>query len=210
MTTDTSLGRRLRRTQADRREAAEGALLDAALSLISARGVKGTTLGDVGEAAGYSKGIAAHYFKTKDRLLQATAEYVNEQFARALARESSKPGLETLLRFVDLSCSPRRLESSRAMYLMQKEAIFDTSGLNNIFKKYNRRALKQIEDEIRAGIANGEIRNDANPKIEAAMLLALTRGARTQWLLAPDELNLLKVKADLRDFVRHNLAAKGL
>ena len=36
-----------RRRQADRREAAETALLEAAISLIAARGVKGTTLADV-------------------------------------------------------------------------------------------------------------------------------------------------------------------
>ncbi|RXH06672.1 TetR/AcrR family transcriptional regulator [Bradyrhizobium vignae] len=197
-----------RRTQAHRRETAEAALLDAALSLISVRGVKGTTLGEVGEAAGYSKGIAAHYFKTKDRMLQAAAEYVNEVYAQLLVETSAKPGLETLMRFVEMSCAPLRLELSRAIYLMQKEAFFNTSGLADVFRKYNKRAVKRLESEIRAGIANGEIRKDADPKAEAIVLLALTRGLRTQWILAPDKLNLLKMKTEMADFVRTNLSPK--
>ncbi|MGJ4932384.1 TetR/AcrR family transcriptional regulator [Bradyrhizobium sp. HKCCYLS2038] len=200
--------RRPRRTQAHRREAAEAALLDAALSLISVRGVKGTTLAEVGEAAGYSKGIAAHYFKTKDRMLQATAEYVNEVYAQLLDEGSSKPGLETLMRFVEMSCTPRRLELSRAIYLMQKEAFFDTWGLAEVFKKYNKRALKRLESEIRAGILEGEIRKDADPKSEAILLLALTRGLRSQWILNPDKLNLLKMKDEMAEFVRSNLSTR--
>lgn len=208
MASVNDLQRPPRRTQAHRRETAEAALLDAALSLISVRGVKGTTLGEVGEAAGYSKGIAAHYFKTKDRMLQATAEYVNEVYAQLLVETSSKPGLETLMRFVEMSCTPRRLELSRAIYLMQKEAFFNTSGLTDVFKKYNKRALKRLENEIRIGISKGEIRKDADPKAEAIVLLALTRGLRSQWILGPDKMNLLKMKADMTDFVRSNLSSR--
>lgn len=201
------LDRPVRRTQSDRREAAERALIEAALSLIAVHGVKGMTLGDVGETAGYSRGIAAHYFKSKDGLLQAAAEDIYEHYSRLLGGDSTRPGLETIFQFVDLSCTTRRLPSSRAMYLMQKDAFFNTAGLAGILKKYNRQALNRLEREIRVGIANGEIRKDADPKSEAMILLAMTRGIRSQWILAPNKVNLLKMKGDVIAFIRRSLAA---
>jgi len=196
----------LKRTQVDRREAAESALLQAAISLISDRGVKGTTLAEVGEAAGYSRGLAAHHFKTKDRLLQATAEYVHERYVDLLAAKKARPGLETIVQIVELSCTMRSVEVARAVYLMQKEAFFNTSGLRDVFKKYNRAALQRIENEIRAGVANGEIKKAANPKAEAVILLALIRGIRAQWILASGKVNLSKMRRELTQYVRRNLS----
>jgi AcrR family transcriptional regulator len=196
----------VRRTQSDRREAAESALFQAALSLIADRGVKGTTLAEVGEAAGYSRGITAHHFKTKDRLLQATARYVHERYASLLAAKKAKSGLETIVQIVELSCTARSVEVTRAVSLMQKEAFFDTSGLKDVFKKYNRAALQRIENEIRAGMASGEIRKRINPRAEAAILLALIRGVRAQWILSAEKVNLPKMKRELTRFARRNLA----
>lgn len=201
--------RALRRRQADRREAAETALLEATISLIAARGVKGTTLADVGEAAGYSRGLAAHYYKTKDRLLQATAEYIGEQYVRLLHEKSDATGMKVLVSYVELTCMPRRLEIAKAMHVMHKEALFDTSGLQAIFSKHSRLALKRLENNIRIGIENGEIRKDVDPKAEAAILLAMGRGVRTLWLHSPDKINPLKLKQDILDFLHLNLAAKA-
>jgi AcrR family transcriptional regulator len=198
-----------RRTQAGRREAAEGALFEAAIALIADHGVKGTTLAEVGAAAGYSRGLAAHYFKTKDRLLQVTAEYVHQRYADLLAAKNAKPGLETLLQIVELSCTMGGVEVAKAVYLMQKEAFFDTAGLREVFKRYNRSALRRIENEISAGILNGEIRKGINPSAEAVVLLALIRGVRAQWFLASERVNLLKMKRELTQFVRRNLSVGG-
>ena len=56
---------RKRRTQEERREEAERRILEAATRIIGKTGVETFTLADVGEAAGYSRGLPAHYFKTK-------------------------------------------------------------------------------------------------------------------------------------------------
>jgi AcrR family transcriptional regulator len=198
-----------RRTHSDRREAAEGALIRAALSLIADRGVKGTTLADVGEAAGYSRGLAPHYFKTKERLLQATARYVHEQYGALLGAKKAKPGLETIIRILELVCTMRSGKAAKAVSLMQKEAFFDTFGLRDIFKKYNREALRRIENEIKAGMANGEIRKSVNPRAEAAVLLSLVRGVRAQLVSSPQQVNLSKMKRELTQFAIRSLRIDG-
>jgi AcrR family transcriptional regulator len=56
-----------RRTQAERRAAARDRLLQAAAELIAECGLPAVTLAQVGERAGYSRGIANHHFGTKSR-----------------------------------------------------------------------------------------------------------------------------------------------
>jgi len=73
-----------RRTQDERREATRDALLAAAVALLSERGVAATTLADVAERAGVSKGALTHHFDAKDALLDAALERVGTSLASAL------------------------------------------------------------------------------------------------------------------------------
>ena len=49
-----------RRTQAERTALSDARMLDAAVSLICERGTAGMTLKEVGERAGYSRGLASY------------------------------------------------------------------------------------------------------------------------------------------------------
>ncbi|HVV34240.1 MAG TPA: helix-turn-helix domain-containing protein, partial [Vitreimonas sp.] len=60
-----------RRTQLQRRIDAETKLLDASLTLLIERGYDRFALSEVGELAGYSRGLAAHHFENKEGLLEA-------------------------------------------------------------------------------------------------------------------------------------------
>ena len=77
---DTSAKKRRRRTQEERREEAERRLLEAAVRIIGKTGVETFTLADVGEAAGYSRGLPAHYFETKSGLLAAVVRYLVDNY----------------------------------------------------------------------------------------------------------------------------------
>jgi len=56
------------------------------------------TLADVGIAAGYSRGLPAHYFGNKTGLLEAIATHIVDGFANRLAETPRfKPGIEALL-----------------------------------------------------------------------------------------------------------------
>ncbi|MFO0603106.1 MAG: helix-turn-helix domain-containing protein [Polyangiales bacterium] len=73
-----------RRTQDERREATRDALLGAAVALLAERGIAATTLADVAERAGVSKGALTHHFDAKDALLDAALERVGAALAAAL------------------------------------------------------------------------------------------------------------------------------
>src|SRR3954454_23920151 len=87
-----------RRTQRERRDQAESALLTAAAELVVEAGVPALTLARVGERAGYSRGIVTHHFGSKQALLEALAHSAQSGFVTGL--EDVPAGLEHLLRLI--------------------------------------------------------------------------------------------------------------
>src|SRR5580693_3794419 len=85
-----------RRTQRERRDLAEAALLNAAAELAVEHGVRSLTLARVGERAGYSRGIVTHHFGSKQALLERLARATQTGFVPGLA--GLPPGLDRLLR----------------------------------------------------------------------------------------------------------------
>jgi AcrR family transcriptional regulator len=63
---------------------AKARIRDAAMSLIAADGVAGTSVRGVAEAAGVSPGLVIHHFGSKEGLRQAVDEAVVERFTLAL------------------------------------------------------------------------------------------------------------------------------
>lgn len=83
-------------------------LLDAALHVIRAKGYAATTVDDICQAAGVTKGSFFHHFKSKDELALAAAGHFSAMaeglFAAAPYHEAQDP-LERLLGYVDFRAS---------------------------------------------------------------------------------------------------------
>ena len=86
-----------RQTQAERRETAERAILEAAKTIVAERGLDALTLHEAGEAAGYSRALPGHYFGTKSALVSALADHIIAGYA-VRVREAVGPadGLDRL------------------------------------------------------------------------------------------------------------------
>ena len=86
-------------TQAERREATRGRLLDAAARLFAEQGYESTSTQQILDAAGTSRGALYHHFATKQAIFEAVFERVsNEAIARALRGTTSGSALEALTR----------------------------------------------------------------------------------------------------------------
>src|SRR5262245_29958329 len=83
---------RPRRTQQQRRSEAEQGLITAAAEIIGESGPASLTLAKVGERAGYSHGLAAHYFGSKGALIARVAEAVSRQFRDAFVATAGADG----------------------------------------------------------------------------------------------------------------------
>jgi AcrR family transcriptional regulator len=199
---------RTRRRQADRREAAEQALLQAAVHLIATKGIRGTTVASIGEAAGYSKGLPAHYYKNKTSLLKSVVDYIYEGFAERLRTgRPAERGLDALIKAVEVFAQSN-LEMAKTLNLMQKEALLPDSELRPVFQNYNRVTIARIAKEIQIGIDKKEIRADITPQVEAALLLAALRGINVQWTLNPTAVDHASITREMVGFLKRSLATR--
>ena len=90
---------------ADTHHESKAALLDAALSVIRAKGYTATRIEDICEASELTKGSFFHHFKSKEDLAVAAADHwtrvTGELFASAAYRTLPDP-VERLLAYIDL------------------------------------------------------------------------------------------------------------
>lgn len=173
-----------RRTQAERREEAESRLLEAALGIVARRGSVRMTLAEVGEAAGYSRGLPAHRFGSKAGLLRSLAPYVGERFRRQReAAPARAPGLDAIRGAVSVYFGrDGDWVSTRALLVMLTESFMEGSEVREPVLAYNRAARSFFEDHIRHAIGRGEARADLDPAATAILLLGAMRGVMLQWL----------------------------
>ncbi|MCW8194551.1 TetR/AcrR family transcriptional regulator [Proteobacteria bacterium 005FR1] len=200
---------RARRTQAERRQAAEKQIILSAIRIISEKGLGGLTLAAAGEGAGYSRGIASHHFGRKDDLLIAIVRYITSSFVRYLDDMPAKnPGLPVLLETVYQYFQGVKNDSvrMRALHLILTEAVSNTA-LKDALTEANLKSIAGLEEDIRSGIALGEIREDIDPHAQATLILAGLRGVMAQWLINSEMVNLDRVRDEYIAAIKRNLQA---
>ena len=213
-----SAARPQRRTHAQRREEAEARLLEAALAIVARRGAVRMTLAEVGEAAGYSRGLPAHRFGSKAGLLHALAGYIGARFGQQREQGPAlAPGLESIVGNIHFYFSRSRSDAkrggswtaTRALLVMMTESFMEapSSALRKEIVAYNRKALTWFERHIAIGIERGEIASDTDAAVTAVILLGAMRGAMLQWLL-DDRIKLLAVRDRLLQITAQVLAPR--
>jgi AcrR family transcriptional regulator len=197
-------------THAERRDEAEKRMLAAAAEIISEHGVDGLTLADVGTAAGYSRGLPAHYFGNKTGLLEAIATYIVDGFANRLAGTSElKPGLESLLGSIDtyLTEGPRsRKHATTALQAVIAESLSEPA-LRPTIASLNERSIGRLASMIKVGIANGEIRRDIDAEQWATLILGGLRSTITMWLIDSRTVDLAEIRSLFVASVKRAIAA---
>jgi AcrR family transcriptional regulator len=206
--TPVSAVRAERRSQAERRDEAEQRLLAAAVRLVAEQGLERITLADVGEAAGYSRGLPAHYFGSKAGLTVALATHLIDGFGQALGRTEHHPrGLQRLLGATAfyLDSAIREPTGARALSVLLGEGLANPL-ISERIAALNARSVKGFEVNLRAAVMAGEIRAEVDPRAQAILILAALRGTVSQWLLAPDAIDLAAVRDEFLVSLKRSLA----
>ena len=197
-----------RRTQTERRDEAEQRLVKAAIALVAERGLERITLADVGEAAGYSRGLPGHYFGSKAGMIVMLAERLIDGFGHALARaEHHTPGLARLLGAVRfyLDSAARDPVATKALFVLLGDGLSNPL-IREPIARLNASGARSFASEIRAGIEAGEVRPGVDPDGQGLLLLAQLRGAVGFWLLSPETIDLARVREEMVASVTRNLA----
>ncbi|SEC47828.1 TetR/AcrR family transcriptional regulator [Streptomyces melanosporofaciens] len=194
-----------RRTQKQRRDQAEAALLAAAAELVVEQGVRSLTLARVGERAGYSRGIVTHHFGSKQALLELLARTAQSGFVPGLA--DLPPGLDRLLRLVNgyIGELGQVGAASRAFLLLWAEAA-TMPELAPIFRERDASFRADLRDDVAAGIADGTIRHDLAPEEVAVAIVGQLRGIGLQRLLDPGAVDTERLRRSVTEQWRRALA----
>ncbi|WP_247517452.1 TetR/AcrR family transcriptional regulator [Bradyrhizobium sp. 190] len=170
---------RRRRTQEERRSESEERLLAAAIDLLSRKGWVGMTLAEIGEAAGYSRGQATHQFGNKGALLRALVSRMYQSFTEKIQEAPpSTRGLHAVLSYVRVYFGRTDAEwvNTRANLLLLAETLLDDSETLDIVHESSRPIVAWLEDNLRIGLAKGEVRPDVDIKLGAEFVVGVTRG----------------------------------
>ncbi|MCG6871320.1 MAG: TetR family transcriptional regulator [Gammaproteobacteria bacterium] len=177
-----------RRTQAERTALSERRMLDAAVRLIAVQGVQKTTLRDIGEQAGYSRGLASYRYGSKSGLYRAVLRDVSQAWVSRLeAAVGERTGMGALAATLEamgqfLGGSP---EAIRAMYILWFEAVEPGSEVAPRVAEVQQIQRADVARRVREGIDAGEIRTDADPELVATEFAAVVFGGIFQWLINP-------------------------
>ncbi|MGK3987462.1 TetR/AcrR family transcriptional regulator [Sorangium sp. So ce136] len=172
-----------RRPQAERRDDAERRMLEAGVRLVAERGLEGFTLADVGKAAGFSRGLPAYHFGSKDDYQAELIRFITREYSAHLEAhtvESGLAGLVDLVRsFLDASQKDPIvlcvLQIGLSKLIREPAQDFDSTSMCEA-------TLGAFEHKIREGVRRGEIRPDVNPRMLSVLLTAAIRGALAEWL----------------------------
>jgi AcrR family transcriptional regulator len=194
-----------RRTQQERRDQAEAALLNAAAELVVEHGVRALTLARVGEQAGYSRGIVTHHFGSKQSLLERLARATQTGFVPGIG--DLPPGLDRLLRLIDgyVGALGGMQVLNRAFLLLWAEAA-TASELAPIFRERDDAFRADLREDIDAGIADGTVRPDVDPAGVAVAIVGQLRGIGLQRLLDPAAVDTERLRHAVTDQWRRALA----
>ncbi len=184
---------RKRRTQAERTALSDQRMFDAAISLINERGTQKTTLKEIGELAGYSRGLANYRFGSKENLLDELFTRFDRRWkAHLQSHVAGQVGIAALRAAARALRDFLKLESNymRAMYVLWYESLGHESTIRNRLADHHDVYRKDAAKWIRQGIASGEIDPRTNPEQFAVQYCSFIFGTVYQWLVKAEALDL--------------------
>lgn len=197
-----------RRTQRERREEAEQGLIGAAAEIISESGPASATLARVGERAGYSRGLVAHYFGSKAALMERVADTVSREFTAALL--AARPAEGSLLDdakalvevYFEVVRDPPTMNRARLVLIADAVAHADSDS-REVVMAADREFRSLLTARIAA--AGHELADDVDPDALAVTIVGLLRGVTFESMLDPS-IDLAAVQSEVLALIATRLA----
>jgi AcrR family transcriptional regulator len=202
--TDSSLPR----TQEHRRIEAERRLVQAAAELVGEVGPGKVTLANVGERAGYSRGLATHHFGSKGAMMQRLVDTVTSQFRDAMVEESqSDSPIDQLRQLIDFYF---RVVSdlqpvNRARLVLWADAVAGPSeDIRPQMISADREFREEIEKRIQLAVTAGDVSDTVDPHGLATVIIAMLRGVALQRVL-DDHVDLVAAQHEVEQLLTSRL-----
>ncbi|MCP2339799.1 TetR/AcrR family transcriptional regulator [Actinomadura rupiterrae] len=168
-------------------------ILHIAMQEFAENGYRGTSLARVAERAGLSQPGLLHHFRSKEQLLVAVLDLRDRRDAeRFLGPDGAPPtGAAMLDALADLvEHNSRAPELVRLFAVLTSEAVTADHPARAWARDRYAHLRARVAESFAAGVAAGEFRAGIDADSYAVRVIALMDGLQTQWLLAPDEIDM--------------------
>jgi AcrR family transcriptional regulator len=189
------MAKALRLTQVERKEISDAKMLEAAVELIVERGTGQATLKDVGEKAGYSRGLAGYRFGNKEGLFDFVLRSVGDEWLAELTLVTkNKTGYDAIAAALDAHIqfcedAPKHVE---AFYRLWFEALTPESQLKSVILGIHKRRRADVIRWIEQGVEEGSVAAMIDVELVADHFTASVSGIVYHWMSDPDNLDEMR------------------
>lgn len=150
-----------------------------ATQLFVRKGFYGTSISDLAQATGLTKGAIYHHFENKDAIFFAVIDDVrqiwNNEVAREVMQAKDAPTRLTIL----LDKHAQLLKKNETICLVLNGLLMEMEGINPDFMLALKETYQQltyfVEHIITRGQKAGEIRTDLDPRLVAMNIVGMLR-----------------------------------
>lgn len=186
--------------------ATRGSILDAAEQLFQVKGVSRTSLQDIAEAAGVTRGAVYWHFKDKVDLFDAMMARACLPIEEAALDAHAVPGEQALARLRAQGLQIFRLAALDAQVrrvleiaTQKVEYVDEMSGLRERLLQCRAQHMSCIETLVRSAQKAGCVARGTSARSIATGLHAIVDGLLQNWLLDPAGFDLPRVGAQVLD-----------
>jgi TetR/AcrR family fatty acid metabolism transcriptional regulator len=157
-------------------------ILDAAVRVFARKGYHASRVGDIAEEAGVAHGLLYHYFASKEELLETVFRETWSELLEAFARvaDSDEPAVEQLRQVAAILLRSWRRDPDLVRVLVREVGRSQTlpSRVDEIGAVF-----EAIERIVERGQAEGELRDDVQPRLAAWIFYGAIEEILTGWVL---------------------------
>ncbi len=180
---------------AKRTEISDSRMLQAAIELIVERGPELTTLKDVGEMAGYSRGLAGYRFGNKAGLFDFVIRAVGGLWLEELKKATDGlTGFDAIAAAIDAHCQMcmDTPDYVAAFYILWFGAIGPQSEVRSVIANIHERRRRDVIQWIKQDIERGKTQPDIDADAIANQFITSITGISYQWLLNPKNVKTIE------------------
>jgi AcrR family transcriptional regulator len=160
-------------------------ILDAAISVIARKGVRGLRVEEVAERAGVAVSLLYYHFDNRSGLIRATLQHANERAAQTVGNVDAgqRSGAESIISILlaELEDPVQARELSLLWSEVMAAAFFDHS-LREQLAEASERWSALVAEAVWRGQEDGTVLALSAPEDLAALLTAMVDGISARWL----------------------------
>lgn len=155
-------------------------IIEVATRLFARKGFYGTSISDLTQGVGLTKGALYHHFDDKDALFLAVVESVQTKWQEAVANEvvSGKGSLAQI--GILFEKHAELLSRNEFMCLVMSNLMNEMESVNpkysSILEDIYEAFVLFVEQIVKTGQSNGEIRSDADPRLLSLNIVGILKG----------------------------------